>query len=567
MAAPVNFGSPSPESPAMVTLLFVLLALVPSLAAGQESTPQHRVDSIFADVAGPTSPGCALSVMRDGAPIYERGYGMANLSYGIPITPSSVFHVASVSKHFTAMAVELLVDEGKVSWDDDIREYVPEVPDFGQTITLRHLVHHTSGIRDQWSLLSMAGWRWEADVVTQKDVLEVTALQTALNFAPGEQYLYSNTGFTLLAVVAERVTGKTLREFTTERLFEPLGMDQTHFHDDHQMLVRNRAWAYEPDEDGLWGWRNSIPDFDVVGATSLFTTAHDMAAWDRNFYTGQVGGASALERLRDRFVLNSGDTIDYAHGLSLGRYRGLRTEGHGGADAGYRSNFLRFPDQALSIAVLCNFPSADPGGRARRVAEVYLGDAMEAEAEDDSPRSDVSSEPSVQLSESELQALAGYYRDGNGRLLARLIVRGDTLAFDGGPSLRPLGNGRFEVLGFGEVVTFQEEGEGVHLLEGVDGLEARQTPEWQPEAGELGRHAGVYTSEELGTEYRFAVEEGRLWFHHRKLASRALEPVWEGAFRMGGNVLEFEYDPAGRPTGFTISSGRVWSVRFAAVER
>ena len=197
---------------ALATPLLAMVALsAPISVAAQTWTPQIRIDSIFS------------TMDTDGSPIYEQGYGMANLEYGIPITPTSIFHVASVSKHFTAMAVELLVNEGKVSWDDDIRTYVPEVPDFGSPITLRHLVHHVSGIRDQWSLLATAGWRREADVITQSDVLDISSRQTALNFPTGSRYLYSNTGFTLLAVVVERVSGQTLREFTTERMFEPLG--------------------------------------------------------------------------------------------------------------------------------------------------------------------------------------------------------------------------------------------------------------------------------------------------------------------------------------------------------
>lgn len=528
------------------------------LDAAHRLDPAHRVDSIFADVSGPTSPGCAVSVMRDGAPVYERGYGMANLSYGIPVTPRSVFHVASVSKHFTAMAVELLVNEGKVSWDDDIREYVPEVPDFGTPITLRHLVHHTSGIRDQWSLLGMAGWRWEADVVTQKDVLDITSRQTALNFEPGERYLYSNTGFTLLAVVVERVSGQSLREFTTERIFEPLGMEQTHFHDDHQMLVRNRAWAYEPDDDGLWGWRNSIPDFDVVGATSLFTTAHDLAAWDRNFYTGAVGGEDALRRLRSRFVLTSGDTIGYAHGLGLGSHRGLRTEGHGGADAGYRSNFLRFPDEALSVAVLCNFPSADPGGRAERVAEAYLEARMEPEEDD---AGDVGAEPTATLSPEELAAFSGVYRGELPNQALVLELEGDTLRFRDGPGLRPLGDGRFAVEDDDEVITFRRGDDGAFVAEGPFGRGV-QHPIWHPDDGELSRYEGVWSSSELGTDYRLALEDGALWAHHRKLDSVRLESLSPGVFRIRGGIAAFRHDDAGRPVGFTLSNGRVWNVEF-----
>ena len=204
----------------------VSLAVVSAQGPGAAET---RVDQVFARWDRPDTPGCAVSVMRDGSLVYAHGYGSANLEYDIPITPSSVFHVASISKQFTAMAVALLVSEGRVSWDDDIRRYVPEVPDFGSPITLRHLAHHTSGLRDQWSLLRMAGWRWEEDVVRQADVLDVTSRQRALNFEPGAEFLYSNTGYTLLAVVVRRVTGQSLRQFTEARIFAPLGMTATGF--------------------------------------------------------------------------------------------------------------------------------------------------------------------------------------------------------------------------------------------------------------------------------------------------------------------------------------------------
>jgi CubicO group peptidase (beta-lactamase class C family) len=555
----------SRTSPAFPALLAAsMLWQVPS-AFAQTVVPELRVDSVFTDVDTPTTPGCALSVMRGGSPIYERGYGMANLEYGIPITPHSVFHVASVSKEFTALAVELLVNEGKVSWDDDIRTYVPEVPDFGTPITLRHLVHHVSGLRDQWNLLSMAGWRWEADVVTEGDVLDITSRQTALNFPPGERYLYSNTGFTLLAVVVERVSAMSLRAFTTERIFRPLGMDETHFHDDHEMIVRNRAWAYAPDPDGLYGLKNSIPDFDVVGATSLFTTAHDMAAWDRNFITGRVGGRDALERMHERFVLNSGDTIPYMHGLVQGEYRGLRTVGHGGADAGYRSQFLRFPDQGLTVVVLCNFPSANPGGRAQRVAEAYLDDVMEPRA---AGAASVAAEKTVPMSLADLRAVAGVYRGELPPQVTAVRLEGDTLRVgsDGGPPLRPLGGGRFEVVGPGVVVTFRPgTGKEPSTLEVPGSGRAARTEAWSPGAPELRGFEGVYASDELGTEYRVALEQGRLVAHHRKLGARPLAPTFRDAFLIEDASAVFTRDAAGSVDGFTLSDGRVWNVRFRRV--
>jgi CubicO group peptidase (beta-lactamase class C family) len=528
----------------------------------QELSFEERVDSIFEDVSGATSPGCAVSVMRQGALIYERGYGMANLEYGIPITPHSVFHVASVSKQFTAMAVELLVNEGKVSWDDDIRTYVPEVPDLGETITLRHLAHHTSGIRDQWSLLSMAGWRSEADVITQQDVLDITSRQTALNFEPGEQFLYSNTGFTLLAVVVERVTGQTLREFTTQYIFEPLGMEATHFHDDHNMIVRSRAWGYAPDSEGEFGLRNSIPAFDVVGATSLFTTAHDMAAWDRNFITGQVGGAEALSRMRRPFRLNDGELSNYGHGLQLETYGGLRVERHGGADAGFRSNFERFPDQGFSTAVLCNYARANPTARAGAVARVYLADQMDGEG--DGPVG-LSSE-TVPMSHEDLMRFTGSYRGNPGQVWP-VLVENDQLRFDGA-ALRPLGENRFEVIESAQLVTFvAAEGGEIVALEGPPGRLER-IPPWEPQTAELAEFTGTYRSAELGTDYRLVMEGAELWLHHRKLDAEVLWPIGrdEFGFGRGGSLARFTRDERGSIDGFTISNGRVWGVRFDRVE-
>jgi len=547
---------------ATTTVLLLVAASLPARAAGQAGPPEARVDSVFADVDGPTTPGCAVSVMREGATIYEQGYGMANLEHGIPITPRSVFHVASVSKHFTAMAVELLVNDGLVSWDDDVRRWVPEVPDFGTPITLRHLVHHVSGIRDQWNLLSMAGWRWEADVVTQHDVLDITSRQTALNFPPGERYLYSNTGFTLLAVVVERVTGRTLRAFTQERMFGPLGMEDTHFHDDHEMIVRNRAWGYASDPEGLYGLKGSIPDFDVVGATSLFTTVRDLAAWDRNFVTGRVGGDEALARLHQRFVLDSGDTIPYAHGLAHGAYRGLRTVGHGGADAGYRSQFLRFPDQDLSVAVLCNFPSANPGGRANRVAEAYLDGLMEP------PPEPPSALPTVAVPRERLAALVGWYEGELPPDLTRVRLEGDTLRAGpgAGSPLRPVGDDRFEVVGPGLVATLRPDAGGERGTLDVPGQgRGRRADAWEPGPADLAPFAGVYESEELGTAYRLVLEEGRLVARHRKREDAALQPTLRDTFLIRGAVARFSRDGAGAVEGFTLSDGRVWNVRFRKV--
>jgi CubicO group peptidase (beta-lactamase class C family) len=540
-------------------LMAGIAALTLSTSAAAQADRHARVDEVFAEWDRPDSPGCAVSVMQSGAISYRRGYGMANLEYGIPITPSSIFHVASVSKQFTGMALVLLAAEGRLSLDDDVRAYVPEVPDFGHRITIRQLLHHTSGLRDQWSLLGMAGWRFEADVITQGDVLDITSRQTALNFDPGDQYLYSNTGFTVAAAIVERVTGQSFREVTAERIFQPLGMDGTHFHDDHNMIVPNRAYAYARRDDG--GWRISIPDFDVVGATSLFTTVEDLGAWEHNFFTARVGGVDGLQALQTRGVLNDGEVIDYALGIGHGSYRGLPTVGHGGADAGYRSQFLRFPEQKLGVSVLCNFPTSNPGRLAQRVAEVYLEGLMVAEESDRGGAG-------VHMSPDALQRLAGVYHSRMTNAVRRVTYRDNALWADvgGETALTPLGDGRFRLGDDPTVVTLAPDGRDEVPVLRIPGDPSRYV--WRPtvdlDANQLTEYQGVYVSHDLGTEYELVVVEGALVRRHRKLSDATLTPTYRDGFS-GNGFYDFTRDRAGRIHGFTISSERVWKVEFSRI--
>ena len=556
-----------------------VLALA-SLAVGSAQGPvEARVDQVFARWDRPDTPGCAVSVMRDGRLVYAHGYGIANLEYDIPITPTSVFHVASISKQFTAMAVALLVSEGRVSWDDDIRRYVPEVPDFGPRITLGHLAHHTSGLRDQWSLLRMAGWRWEEDVVRQVDVLDLTSRQRALNFEPGSEYLYSNTGYTLLAVVVQRVSGQSFRQFTQARIFGPLGMTETGFEDDHTAIVRHRAYAYARGDDGVH--RVSIPDFDTVGATGLLTTVEDLARWDRNFYTAEVGGREVLADLHRRGTLRGDRVVSYAAGLAHGVYRGHATVGHGGADAGYRAEFLRFPDRRLSVAVFCNFPSSDPDRLVRVVADIYLelagsdegesipGSSSPSAASDGpgaAPGAPVSHPATVVEADDTLEELTGFYRREESDTPLHLIVREGALTILSGRSpdtFVPIGPDRFRLGGSSTVGTFDRSALAVTLrLSGPgEGTFTRQ-PRWRPSAVELAPFAGSYYSTELAVQYTLSMDGGRLVARQRKLGTLPLTPTYPDGFFTSGFYLAFTQGADGAVDGFTMSTARAWKVRF-----
>lgn len=348
---------------------------------GATQSPKPAVDQLFAQWDKPTSPGCALGVVQNGRFVYEHGYGMANLDYDIPNAPRLVYYIGSDSKQFTAAAIALLQLRGKLNVNDDIRKYLPEMPDYratyGVPVTIDQLIHHTSGIRDIYTLMSLAGIRME-DVMTDDAALKLIASQKELNFKPGTEFLYSNSGYWLLGQIVKRVTGTSLRVFADEQIFQPLGMTQTHFHDDPGHVMKNRAMSYEPAPDG--GFRISyLQNFDKIGAGGLYSTVEDLQKWDENFYTHKVGGDALQSLIHTRGVLANGDTIVYAFGNEVSTLRGLRTDEHGGSMMGYKAHILRFPDQRFSVILTCNLGTIDPQSLARKIAEVYLGDRMAAQ--------------------------------------------------------------------------------------------------------------------------------------------------------------------------------------------
>lgn len=370
---------------AVLAVALVAAAAPAAVAQAPGQVPGHglgaRVDSIFAELDRPAGPGAAVAVLHRGEIVLERGYGLAQLEHDVAVAPGTVFHVASVSKQFAAFAVTLLAQDGQLALDDDIRVHLPELHDFGHHITVRHLIHHTSGIRDQWELLMIAGWRLD-DVITRDQIMALMRRQRELNFEPGAEYLYSNMGYTLLAEIVERVSGRTFGEFLDEHVFSPLGMHNTHVHDDHERVVPNRAYSYRPvrgENSDISGWRNAVLSYANQGATSIFTTAGDLARWLRNFETAQVGGAAAIAQMYERGVLNSGDTIDYAFAIGRGDHHGHIGWGHGGADAGFRSYTAHFPAEQLGVVVLSNAANVNPGALGLAVADVYLGRTAIAE--------------------------------------------------------------------------------------------------------------------------------------------------------------------------------------------
>ncbi len=363
----------------LVCLLCVVLLQSPSIArqAYPHTKETDQVDSLFVTWDKKGSPGAAIGIVKDGRIIYARGYGMANLEYDIPNTPQTVFRIGSTSKHFTAMGIALLIEQGRISPDDDIRLYLPEIPVYQWPVKIRHMLHHTSGLRNYEVLMMLAGRDGETHKVpyyTDKDAVQMIARQKALNFRPGEKYSYSNSNYFLLAEIIGRVSRMKTSEFAREFIFEPLGMSDTHFHDDINVIVKNRASGYSPAEAGEF--RINMTQLEQIGTGSIYTTIEDFYKWDQNFYSNVLGkgSQSLIEMVETPGVLNNGESASYGFGLNVTRLYGLRTIGHGGSFVGYRSYYLRFPEQKFSIIILANqgpFPDYEI---ARKIALIYLKD-------------------------------------------------------------------------------------------------------------------------------------------------------------------------------------------------
>ena len=445
----------------LVALVLLFIGIFFSRSARAEQA-RPEIDAIFATWDKKTTPGCALGIFQDGKIVYERGYGMADLENDIPITPGTVFYVGSMSKQFTAAAVALAIQQGKLSAGDSIRKWIPELPAYADAITIRHLVHHTSGLRDFHSLNAIAGRR--ADAAFDNDtILRMTVRQKALNFEPGTELLYSNTGYQMLPIAVERATKTRFVDYVDQQIFTPLGMTITHFHTDLGRLVKRRADAYSMGQDG--SVRLDTPVNVRAGAGGVYTSIRDLLHWDENFYSGRVGGKAFIEQLETPGRLNNGDERAYAWGLQLSVYRGLKIVEHGGSLGGYRAHLMRFRDRHTSIAVLCNV-AITPNLLARRVADVVLFTPLTTPTTP-TPTTVTSQGPATpprvdgRMDATVYPTYVGKYASDEIDSTFTIALNGDRLTLlrdtDASPAaLVPIGPHTFRVRGF--VIRFEREG-------------------------------------------------------------------------------------------------------------
>jgi CubicO group peptidase (beta-lactamase class C family) len=494
--------------------MIATLLLATALTAGTKS----KIDQIFAAYDKADSPGCAVAIVQDGAVAYERGYGMADLEHDVKITPSTNFDIASTSKEFTGAIIMQLAAEGKLGFDDDIRKYVPEIPDYGTKITISQLLHHTSGLRDYTDLLGFFGYNSE-DWTGEREALMLLSRQKKLNFAPDTEYSYSNTGFFLLTVIAKRAAGKPFRDLVRERIYTPLGMTGSDVRDDHTRIQKNRAVAYSPHGDG---WAIDMSDWEQVGDGGVNTSADDMAKW-------MTGGARFIESLKTFEKLESGESPVYGAGLVFAKRAGRPMYFHNGAWAGYRSALFILPDDHIGTAVLCNAGNSNPANLSFQILDTILGRVPSVSNEPIPPHAD------------------GVY-------LHR--ASGTTFTFPG-PPLVPLGNGRFSAGKSGlTVIEFKDNAIDVTENEAVKRHHVLMPPP-KPLSDQFN---GRYQSAEISADWTAFTRNGKLFLSGDRLGEVELTPLYENGFSLFGYVIEFN------PDGFTLSNRGIWRFPFVKVK-
>jgi CubicO group peptidase (beta-lactamase class C family) len=550
---------------ALFAALFALFACLAAPLAADETT--DKVDKIFASWDKTTSPGVALAVVRDGKIIYKRGYGMAKLEDGIVMTPDKIFDIGSVSKQFTAICIVMLVRDGKVSLDDNVRKFIPELPDYGTPITVRHLLHHTSGLRDYNALLELAGFRGDSDCPNVDEALDVICRQKKLNYAPGTEYSYTNTGYFLLSQIVERVSGKSLNAFAQENIFKPLGMDHTLYQDDHTQIIKNRASGYEPAGQGF---KLDMSNWDETGDGNVYTSVEDLFLWDQAFYSYKLG-KDVMDMLHTTGTLNSGKKIDYAFGLVVREYKGLKVVEHGGAWAGFRAAIMRFPEQRFSVICLANLGTINPSALAAKVADTYLADKIKEPEKEEEAKAVPAAVP-----EKDLAPLVGNYQDQkfgmwlevtlkDGKLFAGVMGRNFVLTPSSPTSFTVPENPAGISVDFMPAAAGRPQSARVKIGANQEFLFERAAPVPPLTAALLNEFAGSYVSPELlDARCQISVDKNTLVLKMRAISKASLKAMAPEKFvepEFGANI-EFLRVKGGRVTGFRLAVGRAAGIEF-----
>jgi CubicO group peptidase (beta-lactamase class C family) len=545
----------------LTTLLFLCVSI--SFVAAQ-SPLSKKIDSIFQKYDSKTAPGVAVGVVINEKVVFTKGYGLANMEYDIPITPASVFDIASVSKQFAGLAISTLVQEGKISLQDDIHKYLPEVPDFGKTITIDHLVHHTSGLRDWPEGLNVAGWRWD-EAFTFTDIIRMVKYQKELDFGPGEKYSYSNTGYNLLAMIVEKVSGMSFRKWTDENIFKPLQMDHSRFQDDYSELTKNMAYSYHREGEV---YKKNMTGLTAVGSSSLFTNVDDLCKWVIHF-SKQVSAKNPVYlRMLEVNKLNNGENNTYAFGLGLGNMDGLPIVAHTGGWAGYRTVIMNFPGENLSIILLGNNGDFDSHGTAGNVARAILKGKMKPQP---GATDNIKALPTIKLKESLATKFTGLYQLSEGWYVTLTLENGQIMTQANGEDKFPTFPKSDSVIwidAYNASMTFVTGKDGKVNMLRYRGFNAPKIIPVKADPLQMKNIPGTYYSAEFGTEYKIESKDGKMVMHHMRLGDFDLtgDMVKAGSFSSGIGMLTF-FGEQGKVDGFRLSRGRIKNIKFERIDK
>ncbi|MBX3482112.1 serine hydrolase [Phenylobacterium sp.] len=525
------------------------LALATAAQAQVPAAPADPIGGVFARFKA-DDPGCAVGVEQKGqAPVY-RGFGSADLEHGVPITPDTIFEAGSVSKQFTAAAILLLAADGKLALSDDIRKYLPEMPDYGRPITIDMLLSHTSGLRDWGEVAALAGWPRTSRIYTPQEVLLIAVRQKGLNYTPGEAYSYTNTGYNLAGLIVQRVSGRTLADFTKERLFQPLGMTHTSWRDDFRRVVQGRAIAYEPGQNG--SWLQEMPFENTYGHGALLTTVGDLLIWNRALSEGRLG-AGIAEKMAERATLTGGRRITYARGLMVLSWSGREEVSHSGATAAYRAWLARVPSTGLSVALLCNRADVNPVQVGHRVVDAVAPPPAAPTA------ARLASEP-------DLARIPGAYVDERTGNVLRVVADKGELRVRGGGAFQPQAEaGRYT----GGGMDFTFAGDTVKRVDPAgETVTFARKAEWKPEEADLLPLAGAYSSPEAGGVLVVSVKGGVAVIApaDRPSAPYVIQPLYRDAFQGDGNLIRIVRDAKGKVTALRFTNSRVYALDFRRVD-
>jgi CubicO group peptidase (beta-lactamase class C family) len=560
------------QKPLITLKLLAFFFYIQNLSAVcQNVSQEQQIDQIFAEWNKAQTPGASVAIVKDGRIIFKKGYGSANLEHNIPNNPSTVFEIASVSKQFTAFAMLLLENQGKLSLDDDVRKFIPELPDYGKVITLKHLLYHTSGIRDEMDLLCMAGWRYD-DVITHEQIINLTCRQKELNFPPGAEYQYSNTGYTLLAEVVSRISGQSFADFTRDHIFKPLGMTSTLVRDNYEQIVSNLAYSYY-DDDNVY--KKNVLSSANIGASSLLTTVEDLSLWAMNFEYPIVGSKNLIQKMNERGTLNHGETISYALGQDVNQYKGLTIIDHAGAVAGYRSLLVRFPEQHFSVILLSNNASFDTQGTAIKIAEVFLKDQFVAEkpveaAPPPTGEKEFNGDPEL------IATYAGKYElrpefiinitSENEKLFVEAHEVPLTRLFQVSPT-------EFTIPAMNARLTFAPDNAGevnqIDIVLNGQPMTAKKLKTFDATTLNPDEYNGNFFSPELGTVYTFVTKNGQLVARHARLGDFEMTAVNPDQFSTDKRFLkriEFTRNEKNVVTGCLAWGGRISNIKFEKID-